>query len=66
MCNRSKFIVRTLHRVKIASILCVESIPEPGACRWLTAGEVRELSAGLGLDDRDRDRDRDRDCQTAA
>ena len=49
MCARSKFIIVTLHRVQIASILRIESIPEPGDCRWLTAAEVAELSAGLGL-----------------
>lgn len=49
MCSRSKFIVRTLHRVKIASILSIETIPKPGDCRWLTCEEVIELSRGLGL-----------------
>lgn len=50
MCNRSKFIVKTLHRVAIASILRIETVPAPGDCRWVTPEEVRELYQGLGLD----------------
>ena len=50
MCARSKFIIVTLHRVQIASILSIETVPNPGDCRWLSAHEVRELYEGLGLD----------------
>ena len=63
MCNRSKFIVKTLHRVQIASILRIASVPEPGDCRWVTREEVQELYEGLGLDkeqERVRGRGRDR------
>ena len=50
MCKRSKFIIDTLHRTRIASILSIETIPEAGDCRWLTQEEVRELYEGLGID----------------
>ena len=39
----------SLHRVSIASILSVASVPSPGDCRWLTRAEVLELYQGLGL-----------------
>lgn len=49
MAKRSGFHVVSLHRVCIASILNIESIPMPGQCRWLTLLEIHELYEGLLL-----------------
>ena len=47
--KRHGFIVARLHRVSIASILKVESVPTPGQCRWLSLSEIHELYEGLLL-----------------
>jgi hypothetical protein len=49
MAKRHGFIVSALHRVSIASILKIESVPEPGECRWLQLGEIESLYDGLLL-----------------
>ena len=47
--KRSGLVMVALRRVCIASILHVDSVPEPGECRWLTVEEVEALYEGLGL-----------------
>jgi hypothetical protein len=47
--KRSGFHVVSLHRVRIAGILSVDSVPEPGQCRWLTDDEIGILYEGLLL-----------------
>jgi hypothetical protein len=49
MAKRHGFIVAALHRVSIASILKIESVPEPGECRWLQLDEIESLYNGLLL-----------------
>jgi hypothetical protein len=49
MAKRSGFHVVSLHRVSIASILKIESVPLPGQCRWLTLEEIETLYEGLLL-----------------
>ena len=49
MAKRSGYHVASLHRVSIASILTIETIPTPGQCRWLTIEEVQVLYEGLLL-----------------
>lgn len=49
MAKRHGFIVAALHRVSIASILKIDSVPEPGECRWLQLDEVESLYDGLLL-----------------
>ena len=51
MAKRSGFHVVSLHRVSIASILKIESVPLPGQCRWLTLEEIHNLYEGLLLND---------------
>ena len=48
--KRSGFHVARLHRVRIAGILSVDSIPNPGDCRWLTIEEINALYEGLQID----------------
>jgi hypothetical protein len=48
--RRSGYMVASLHRVRIAGILSVDSIPVPGQCRWLTEDEIVTLYEGLQLD----------------
>lgn len=49
MARRSRLHVISLCRISIASILCIESVPNPGDCRWITASEVMELYTGLNI-----------------
>ena len=49
MAKRSGFHVVSLHRVSIASILKIESVPLPGQCRWLTLEEIETLYENLLL-----------------
>ena len=49
MIRRSDLHVYGLCRVCIASILRIESVPNPGDCRWLEEWEVDEIYDGLGL-----------------
>lgn len=49
MAKRHGFIVAKLHRVSIASILNIDSVPEPGECRWLQLDEIESLYKGLLL-----------------
>lgn len=47
MARRSKLTVLSLRRVRIAGLLCIDSIPEPGDCRWLEREEVEQLFAKM-------------------
>lgn len=47
--KRNDFHVVSLIRIGIASVLTIESLPDPGSCRWLTEGEEETLVAGLLL-----------------
>lgn len=49
MAKRHGFHVAKLHRSSIASILKVESVAEPGQCRWLRLDEIESLYKGLLL-----------------
>jgi 16S rRNA U516 pseudouridylate synthase RsuA-like enzyme len=49
MAKRSGFHVVSLHRIRIASILHIDSVPIPGQCRWLTDQEIAQLYEGLLL-----------------
>lgn len=48
--KRAGYLLLSLTRVAIAGILSLESISRPGQGRWLSAGELHALRAGLGLD----------------
>jgi len=41
--------VISLTRIQIAGILAIESVPQPGDCRWLTAQEFDHISLHLGV-----------------
>lgn len=47
MARRSRFCVLALKRLRIARILDIESVPQPGDCRWLTDEEVQQLQTHL-------------------
>ena len=47
--KRSGFHVVSLKRTKIAGIISVESLPDPGSCRWLSHDEENALKLGLGM-----------------
>ena len=49
MAKRQGFHVVSLHRISIASILKVTSVPLPGECRWLGLDEIHRLYEGLLL-----------------
>lgn len=49
MAKRSGLTMLKLHRVCLAGILSVESVPIPGDCRWLDPAEVQEIYEGLGI-----------------
>lgn len=49
MAKRQGFHVVSLHRISIASILKVTSVPTPGECRWLELDEIHRLYEGLLL-----------------
>lgn len=49
MAKRSGYHVASLHRVSIASVLKIESVPLAGQCRWLTYEEIQILYEGLLL-----------------
>lgn len=51
--KRSKLTVIQLHRTRIASILSIDTIPEPGMCRYLTESELNELYAQYGIEPMD-------------
>jgi 16S rRNA U516 pseudouridylate synthase RsuA-like enzyme len=48
--RRSGYIVKSLHRTRIAGILSVATVPAPGQCRWLEECEIAALYEGLHLD----------------
>lgn len=50
MAARGRYHVVALTRVKIAGILTLESVPEPGSCRWLGDQEVQAIRRGLGME----------------
>jgi pseudouridine synthase len=50
--SRAKFIVLSLTRARICSVLSVDSVPCPGDCRWLSQGELEVIRQGLGLKER--------------
>ena len=43
MARRSNYSVHRLERIRIANILSLESIPNPGDCRWLSPEELSIL-----------------------
>lgn len=47
MATRNKFVVVSLKRLCIASILNIDSVPNPGDCRWLNDEEVQTLQTSL-------------------
>jgi hypothetical protein len=47
MTKRCGYKVVALSRVRIAGILTIDSLPNPGSCRWLTIAEERQLKDGL-------------------
>jgi hypothetical protein len=49
MAKRSGLVMLKLHRVCLAGILSVESVPLPGDCRWIEPFEVEAICAGLGI-----------------
>ena len=49
LAHRTGYHIVSLHRIMISSILCVDSIPEPGQCRFVTTAELTELYEGLLL-----------------
>ena len=53
LASRSGYRVVSLCRTKVAHILSLSSIPNPGDCRWLTKNEIDELYEAFGLSDDD-------------
>ena len=51
LAHRAGYHIVSLHRRTIASILSVDSIPEPGQCRWVNQDELKQLYDGLQLHD---------------
>ncbi len=47
MATRCGYKVIALSRVRIAGILTIDSLPNPGSCRWLTSAEECQLKDGL-------------------
>jgi pseudouridine synthase len=52
MAKMCGYKVSTLTRIRIAGILSIESLPDPGTCRWLTREEELLLMNGLRVADR--------------
>lgn len=48
--SRAGLTVISLTRTRIAGILCLDSVPEPGQCRWLTHEEIGALYEGLHIE----------------
>lgn len=49
--QRSNFTVVSLTRTRIAKVLDIDSVPEPGQCRWLLQDEVALIKEGLNIKD---------------
>ena len=49
MASLNGYKVISLTRICIASILNIDSVPNPGDCRWLTEGEIEEIYRELRL-----------------
>lgn len=49
MAYRNRFHIISLKRIRLASILTLDSVPEPGDCRWLTSAEIDTLYRELRL-----------------
>ena len=49
MASLNGYKVISLTRICIASILNINSVPNPGDCRWLTEGEIEEIYRELRL-----------------
>ena len=49
MASLNGYKVISLTRICIANILNIDSIPNPGDCRWLTEGEIEEIYRELRL-----------------
>jgi 16S rRNA U516 pseudouridylate synthase RsuA-like enzyme len=54
MMKRMNLKVMSLCRISIASILRIDSVPQPGECRWIEQHEVEELYRHLLLSPHDR------------
>lgn len=50
MAARGRYVVLALTRIKIAGMLTLDSVPEPGSCRWLDDCEVEAIRRGLGME----------------
>lgn len=49
LANRSRLTVTSLIRTRMANILSIDSVPNPGDCRWLTKEEMQWLYKTYGL-----------------